>query len=793
MQRIAASAAIESADTTNGGTMKFGLGQPLRRFEDLRLVAGAGCYTDDLTLPQMAHAWVVRAAVAHARIIRLDTAAAQRLPGVLLVLTGHDVLADRLGEIPCFHPLTNRDGSPRKDTPRPILAYQKVRHAGEPVALVVAETLHQARDAAEAIELEYETLPAVVDSRAAIKSGAPQLFEHIPNNLVFDWDNDRCDFAATEAAFARATRVTTLETVNNRVVANSMEPRNAIGVYEPHTDRATLYTGSQGVHFVRDMLAEPVLKLSNDKVRTVTPNVGGGFGMKAFVYPEHALVVWAARKLHRPVKWQADRSESFMSDNQGRDHFSRAELAMDEQGRFLGLRVSILANVGAYLSPLGAFIPTRSSDLITGLYTTPAIAVNVKGVCTNTVPVCAYRGAGRPEAAYLIERLVDVAARDLGLSPDEIRRRNFIPPSAMPYTTATNITFDSGEFENIMDACMAEADWAGFAARRAASQSAGRLRGIGMAAYTERCGGGLPETVSIVFKGDRVELVMGNQEYGTGLVTSYKQLISARLGIDGDQIDVVMGDTDRTPRGLTGGSRALPVAGAALHDAALEVIEKGRQVASSLLEAAVGDIEYADGAFRIVGTDRGVDLFAVAAAARDKPALGAGTGLDTTHTRTPSAETFPNGCHVVEVEIDPETGALSIDRYTVVDDFGAVINPLLLEGQVHGGIVQGLGQALLEHTVYDEQSGQLLTGSFMDYAMPRADNLPSFAFSTRNVLCSANPLGIKGAGEAGAIGAPPAVINAIVDALHGQAGLRSIDMPATPDRIWGALRAVQQY
>jgi carbon-monoxide dehydrogenase large subunit len=530
-----------------------------------------------------------------------------------------------------------------------------------------------------------------------------------------------------------------------------------------------------------------VLKLPKDKVRTLTPNVGGGFGMKAFVYPEHALVVWAARKLHRPVKWQADRSEGFVSDNQGRDHVSRAELAMDDDGQFLGLRVSIIANLGAYLSPLGAFIPTRSTDLIAGLYTTPAIAINVQGVCTNTVPVCAYRGAGRPEAAYLMERLVDAAARDMGLSPDAIRRRNFIPPSAMPYTSATRITFDSGEFEKIMDACMAKADWAGFAARRSASQSGGRLRGIGMATYTERCGGGLPETVSILFKEDRVELVMGNQEYGTGLVTSYKQLISARLGIDGDQIDVVMGDTDRTPRGLSGGSRALPVAGAALHEAALEVIEKGRQVASSLLEAAAGDIEFGDGTFSIVGTDRRVDLFTVAAAARDQPVVSTGAGLDTTHTRTPSAETFPNGCHVVEVEIDPETGALTIDRYTAVDDFGAVINPLLLEGQVHGGIVQGLGQALLEHTVYDEDSGQLLTGSFMDYAMPRADNLPFFSFSTRNVPCLANPLGLKGAGEAGAIGAPPAVINAIVDALHVKAGIRSIDMPATPDRIWGAL------
>jgi carbon-monoxide dehydrogenase large subunit len=572
-------------------------------------------------------------------------------------------------------------------------------------------------------------------------------------------------------------------------VANSMEPRNAIGDYDPETDRATLYTGSQGASFVRDTLADAVLKLPQAKLRTITPNVGGGFGMKAFVYPEHALAVWAARKLKRPVKWQPDRSEGFVSDNQGRDHFSRAELAMDRRGHFLGLRVSVIANLGAYLSPLGAFIPTRSTDLVTGLYKTPAIAVNVKGVCTNTVTVCAYRGAGRPEASYLIERLVDAAARELKLAPDEIRRRNFIPPSAMPYTSATQITFDSGEFEKVMDLGMEKADWTGFKARRAEAKKRGRLRGIGMATYTERCGGGFPETASIEFKDHRIELVMGNVEYGTGLVTSYKQLVADRLGVDPDKIDVIMGDTDRTPRGLTGGSRALPVAGTALHEASKEIVEKGRQVAGNLLEASPADIEFGEGEFRIVGTDRRVDLFTVAAAARDPSKLPPGMepGLDATHTRTPTAETYPNGCHIAEVEIDPDTGDVKIERYTVVDDFGAVINPLLLEGQVHGGVVQGIGQALFEHTVYDEDSGQLLSGSFQDYTMPRADNLPFFSFSTHNVPCTANPLGIKGAGEAGAVGAPPAVINAVVDALNAKSGNRSIDMPAIPRRVWEAL------
>jgi carbon-monoxide dehydrogenase large subunit len=769
--------------------MKFGIGQPVRRFEDLRLITGAGRYTDDIALPGMVHAYVLRSPVAHGNIRAIDTAAARTMPGVLAILTGEDVMADGLGDLPCLVPLQNRDGSPRHDTPRPALAVGKVRHVGEPVALVVAETLNQARDAAEAVTVDYQELPAVVDAQAAMAPGAPQLFEGIPGNVVFDWDNDVCDFAATEAAFAQAAHVTSLEMVNNRVVANSMEPRNAIGDYDPARGRPVLHTGTQGSHFVRDPLAENVLKLPKEQVRVVTPpNVGGGFGMKAFLYPEQALVAWAAGKLKRPVKWQAERSEGFISDNQGRDHLTRAELALDASGRFLALRVSIVANLGAFLSQMGAFIPTRSSDLVSGLYTTPAIAVNVKGVCTNTVPVCAYRGAGRPEASYLIERLVDAAARETGRSPDAIRRINLIPPSALPFTSATKLTFDSGEFERVMDLAMQKADWAGFPARRAGSEGRGKLRGIGMATYTERCGGGFPETASIEFKDERVELVMGNQEYGTGLVTSYKQLVSDRLGIDADRIDVVYGDTDRSPRGLTGGSRALPVAGSALHEASLKIIDKGRQIAAHLLEAATADIEFGDGEFRIVGTDRKLDLFAVAAAARDAAKLPAGIepGLDTTQVQTPSANTFPNGCHIVEVEIDPDSGAVAVERYTIVDDFGAVINPLLLEGQVHGGVVQGLGQALFEQTVYDA-GGQLLSGSFSDYTMPRADHLPFFSFSTHNVPCKANPLGIKGAGEAGAIGAPPAAINAIVDALHRKAGIRHIDMPATPARVWAAL------
>ena len=771
--------------------MKFGIGQPMRRHEDLRLLTGRGRYTDDITLPRMAQAFVLRSPMAHARLKRVDASAAKRMPGVLLVLTGDDVQADGLGDVPCTTPLVGRDGKPRHDTPRPILAIGKVRHAGQPVALVVAETLAAARDAADSIEVEYDALPSVTDAKQAIAPGAPQLFDSVPGNLVFDWDNDTSDAKATDAAFAAAAHVVALELVNNRVVVNSMEPRNAIGDYDPVTGRSTLTTATQGPHFVRNPLAEMVLKIPKENLRLITPNVGGGFGMKAFVYPEHALVVWAARKLQRPVKWQEDRSEGFLSDNQGRDHITRAELALDNKGKFLGMRVSVIANLGAYLSPFGSFVPTRSTDLVSGIYATPAIHINVKGVCTNTVPVCAYRGAGRPEAGYLLERLVDAAAREIGMSPDAIRRINFVPPSAMPYTSPTKLLLDSGEFEKVMDRAMAAAEWSSFAKRRKQSRRDGKLRGIGMATYTERCGGGFPEAASIEFKDDRVELVMGNQEYGTGLITSYKQLVSDQLGIDPDRIDVIMGDTDRTPAGLTGGSRALAVAGSALHQAGLTIIEKGTKLAAHLLEASAEDVAFADGVFSVAGTDLRLDILEVAKAARDPKRLPAGMepGLDTTHNQVPTAQTFPNGCHIVEVEIDPATGVVDIERYTIVDDFGRTINPMMLEGQVHGGIVQGIGQALYENAVYDDDSGQLLSGSFMDYAMPRASNTPSFAFSTHNVPTKANPLGVKGAGEAGAVGAPPAVINAIVDAIHHHNGTRHIDMPATPHRVWQAVNA----
>jgi len=766
--------------------MKFGVGQPVRRFEDITFLTGAGRYTDDIALPGMLVAHVLRSQVAHGRLLQVDTATASAMPGVKLILTGRDVVAEKIGNVPCLSPLTNRDGTSRADTPRPLLAIDRVRYVGEPVALIVADTLAQAKDAAEAVEVGIEALPVTVGVEAAIEPGAPRLFEDVDRNVVFDWDNDACDIPATDRAFARAARVVSIKLVNNRLVANPIEPRNALADFHPEDGRSTLYTASQGPHHVRDPIADIVLKLPRDALRVITPNVGGAFGMKAFVYPEQALVVWASRRLQRAVKWQEDRSEAFVADNHGRDHVTEAELALDEAGHMLGLRVRVLANIGAYLSPMGAYVPTRSSDLYPGLYAIDAAHINVKGLCTNTTPVCAYRGAGRPEASYLIERLVDKAAREMGIGVDEIRRRNLIPPHTLPFTNATKLVIDSGEFEQAMQQCMEQADWAELPARRTEATERGRLRGIGLAVYTERCGGGAPETAEIVFTEDgRIELVMGNVEYGTGIGTAYKQLIADKLGIAPDLVTLVTGDTARTPLGITGGSRSLAVGGAAILAASWELIAKGRKLAGEMMEVAEADLEFTDAAFHIVGTDRRMTLFDLARVARD---VGRGGVLDTSYRRVPEAPTYPNGCHIVELEIDPQTGEVSIERYTVVDDFGVTINPLMLEGQVQGGIVQGVGQALHENVVYDEDTGQPLTGSFQDYRIPRAGDIPLLSITIRNVPCTTNPLGVKGAGEAGAVGAPSAVMNAVVDALYPVRGIVDIDMPATTCKLWSVLR-----
>jgi len=772
--------------------VKFAIGQPVPRLEDRRLLTGGGRYADDLRADGMAFGYVLRSPYAHADIGEIDTADAAAMPGVLTVLTAADVAADGLGDMPCLIPLQSKDGSNRADTPRGILARDRVRHVGEPVAFVVAETLTQARDAAEAIMVDYDERPAVTDTAQAADPGQPQVWDHAPNNVCFDWESG--DKPGVDAAFAKATHIVRLDLVNNRVVSNPMEPRAVLADYDAATDRSTLFTPSQGVHFILPQLADQILHLDKEKLRIVSYDVGGGFGTRIFLYPEQCLALWASRRLQRAVKWTGERSEIFMSDYQGRDNISTAELALDADGRFLGLRVTTLAAMGAYLSNYGPFIPTLAgTNMLVGLYQTPAIHVNVKGVFTNTVATDAYRGAGRPEAAYLVERLTDLAARRIGIGVDEIRRRNFIPPEAMPYTTPLGDTYDSGAFTALMEECMAKADWAGIEGRRVEAKSRGKLRGIGLACYIERCGGGNPETAVVEFNDDdTLTAFIGNQHNGQGHVTTYTQVLSDRLGIDAERIEIVQGDSDKVPVGMTGGSRAAPVGGAAMLGVADKVIEKGRKVAAGMLETADVDVEFADGQFTVAGTDRRMTLFEVARAAKDPGNLPPdvdGTGLDDAFTRTPEAPTFPNGCHVCEVEVDPDSGIVDIVRYSIVDDFGDSINPTMLQGQVHGGIAQGVGQAMTEQTVYEAETGQLLTATFMDYALPRADLLPNFDFSLHNVRCTTNPLGLKGAGEAGTIGAMPALINAIVDALEPATGLQHIDMPATPERVWRAIHS----
>ena len=759
---------------------KFALGQAVSRVEDLTLVRGAGRYADDVRLPNETYAYVLRSPHAHAAIRRIDVAPARKAPGVLAVLTGADVKADGLGDIPCMIPLNNVDGTPRGETPRPLLAIDRVRHVGDPVALVVAESLARAKDAAEAIAVDYEPLPAVADTRTATTPGAALAWPGIKSNVCFDLELG--DKRAVDAAFKRAQHVARLELVNNRVVANPLEPRVAVADYDAATDRSTLYTPTQGPHVILGQLVDPILKLDVSKLRVVSGNVGGGFGMKIFLHPEQPLVVWASRKLKRPVRWTGERSETFLSDMQGRDNYSIAELALDADAKFLALRVTTYANMGAYLSNFGPFIPQLALFVLSGVYRIPAISLNVKGVVTNTVPVDAYRGAGRPEGIYRVERTVDVAAHELALAPDEIRRRNFI--DRFPYQTPVESEYDSGDFDGAMQLCMKRADWAGFPARRDVAAKRGKLRGIGLAMYIERCGAGNGDTITLKVGGEgKVTVISGMQDNGQGHITSLKQVVSDALGIDEAEIEIVQGDTDIVPNGLTGGSRFLAIGGVAAIAAANEAVAKGKESAASLLEAAAADIEYRDGKYWIAGTDRGVSLFEVAGKAK---------GLEATHTRNPEKYTYPNGCHIVEVEIDAETGEARIVRYTVVDDFGRTINPLLAEGQIHGGTVQGVGQALLEHGYYDPETAQLLAGSFMDYAMPRADDVPSFDCSFHNVPCTANPLGVKGAGEAGAVGSPPAVINAVVDALRPKTGLKHFDMPATRERVWRALQGQER-
>ena len=773
---------------------QFGIGQPVRRVEDRRFITGHGNYVDDINRQRQAYAFMLRSPHAHARIGAIETAAALSIPGVLGAFTGEDLARDGIGTIPCLSALTNRDGSPSVLPPYPAIASERVRHVGNTVAMVVAESGAAARDAAELIAVDYEPLPAAVDTAHALDPGQPQVWDEAPGNLCFDWEIG--DGAVVERAMAEARHRVAVELVNNRIVVNSMEPRGAIGEYDPGEDAYTLWSSTQGSHFIRNLLAESIFRIPENRIRVITRDVGGGFGMKLFLYPEHVLVLWAAKKVGRPVKWTPDRGDAFMTDTQGRDNVTHLELALDEELRILGLEVGLVANMGAYLSNFAPEIPTASGAVMhSGVYAIPAIHVGVKGVFTNTVPVDAYRGAGRPEAAYAIERLIDHAARRLDVPPEELRRRNFIKSEAMPYRTPLGLNYDSGEFARNMDQALAAADLAGFPARRAEARARGRYRGLGHAVYIEQSGFPPDEFAQLRFDpSGTLTVLMGTQSSGQGHQTAYTQLAAERLGVAPDKVRVLQGDTAVISFGRgTGGSRSIPVGGAALTQAADKLIAKGRRIAAHQFEAAEADVEFADGVFSVTGTDRRLGIEEVARAAFDptRQAPGVEPGFDESGHFTPPQPTFPNGCHVCEVEIEPDTGHIEIMRYLVVDDFGTVINPLLLAGQVQGGVAQGVGQAMLERTVFDPETGQLLTGSLTDYCLARAEDLPAIEFAYNVVPCRTNPLGVKGAGEAGAIGAPPALVNAVVDAL-GEIGIEHLDMPLTPERVWAAIRAAEQ-
>jgi len=767
---------------------KFGLAQPVRRVEDPRLLKGDGRYTDDFTPAGTLRGVVLRSPHAAAKIRAIDTAAAKQVPGVLAVYTHADLAADGIGGLPCLVPLKNRDGSPMHLPPHPVLAQGAVRHVGDPVAFIVAETVQAARDAAEAVTVDYDTLPSATDLATATDAGQPQVWEGAPNNICFDWEAG--DKAKADDLFKQAAHVTRLTVVNNRVVVASMEARAALAEYDRASGRWTLTTNTQGGWLLKELLAKMVFKTEQDKFRIITPDVGGGFGMKIFLYAEQVLVCYAARKLGRPVKWASERSEAFLSDTQGRANFTLGELALDKDGKFLALRTRNLADMGAYLSTYAPFIPTLAgAKVLASVYGFQAVYAHVIGVFTNTVPVDAYRGAGRPESNYLVERIIDAAARELKIDRALLRRRNMIPATAMPYTTAMKQVYDSGDFPRVLDAALAKMEYSGFAARRAEAVRRGRRRGVGMAYYLEATGGGPTERAEIRFADDGfVDLYVGTQSTGQGHETAYVMLTADRLGIDGEKIRVRQGDTDTIPEGGgTGGARSLYSEGQAILATTATVIEKGKRAASEALEAATADIVFEGGRFSIVGTDRGIDILGLAETQRRKAAAGQeATLLDAAEVAQITTHTFPNGCHMAEVEVDPETGAIQLMRYIVCDDVGKAVNPLIVRGQVQGGVAQGVGQAMLERTAYDPSSGQLLSGSYMDYALPRAGDFPDIEVELIEIPCASNPLGVKGAGEAGAVGSPPAMINAIIDALADD-GVAHIDMPATPERVWQAL------
>jgi carbon-monoxide dehydrogenase large subunit len=764
-------------------TVRSGIGDAPKRREDRRFLTGSGRYLDDLPFGGVAHAVVLRSPYAHAEIRTIDTAAAGAMPEVLAVLTAADVQADGLKPLLPYVDANTVTGEPFAFTPQPLLAEGKVRYVGEPVAVIVAERREQALDAAERVAVDYAPLPAVTTAAGARAPGASLLSPDVPGNLSFEWHAG--DSAAVRAAFARAAHIVSLDVANHRIVTNPMEPRGVIALYDPVTGRYTAHVSAQSIHATRDHAAR-ALGVEASQVRFVAPDVGGGFGAKNFIYPEHVLIPWAARRVNRPVKWIAGRSEVFLADHQGRDHQAEAQLALDAEGHFLGLRISSAANLGAYLCGSAGGVQTFQYAFLPGtVYRISAIELIVTAVFTNTAPIGVLRGPGYGEAVNVMERLVDAAARQCGFDPAHLRRINMPPAEAMPVTNAFGNRIDSGAFPETFDRALAAADVAGFAARRVESESRGLLRGLGLAYHIKATGGSPSENVDIRFEADgSVALITGTQTIGQGHETTFPQILADRLGLPNDIIRLVQGDTDAIPLGGGhGSSRATYMGGTAIWRAADIIIEKGRRIAADALEAAEADIHFEDGRFVVAGTDRAIDLLRVATITRE-----AGDPLDTYYTWTREWMTFPNGAHVVEVEIDPDTGAISLARYTAVDDYGVMVNPMVAAGQAHGAIAQGAGQALLEGAHYDPQSGQVLAGSFMDYALPRADDLVAFDLGFNPTRCTTNPLGVKGCGEAGMVGAFPAIASAILDAL-APFGVTEIGGPATPYRIWRSIRA----
>jgi carbon-monoxide dehydrogenase large subunit len=771
---------------------KFGVGQPVRRKEDDTLVRGKGKYTDDFDLPGQAYAWIVRSSHAHGIIRGIDTSAARAMPGVLGVWTGADLAAADYGPLTCGLPLKSRDGTPLLQTNRPALVTDKVRFVGDPVAFVVAQTLAQAREAGEAVVLDIEPLPAVTDPVEAAKPGAPQLYDHIPNNVALDYHHG--DAAKVDAAFASAAHVTKLDITNTRVAVVAMEPRAALASYDKANERYTIQVPTQGVAGNRQNLAKNLLKVPNDKVHLLTSNVGGSFGMKNINYPEYLCILHAAKTLGRPVKWTDERSTSFLSDSHGRAGQIHCELALDAEGKFLAVKVSGHGNLGAYLSGVAPVpLSVNIGRNIASVYRTPLLTVDIKTVLTNTTLMGAYRGAGRPEANYYMERLIDRAADEMGINRLTLRKRNFIKPAEMPFSASSGMTYDSGDFQGVFNKALQVSDHANFAKRKKESRKQGKLRGIAVGSYLEVTAPPGVELGKIVFEADGVvRLITGTLDYGQGHATPFAQVLCAQLGVPFESVRLEQGDSDIVHAGNgTGGSRSITASGMAIVEASKLVIEKGKRAAAHLMEAAEGDIEFSDGRFTIAGTDRSIDIIELAKRMREgKMPVGVPDSLDVDHTTEAVPSTFPNGCHVAEVEIDPETGIVRIVRYAGVNDFGTIVNPMLVAGQMHGGVAQGIGQALMECVSYDT-SGQPITGSFMDYALPRAEDIPVMEVGDHPVPAKSNPLGTKGCGEAGCAGSLSTIVNAVLDALS-EYGIKHIDMPLTPERVWRAIEDAKQ-